>query len=83
MTAHEFSSCSNILQFEILKQAGVCLATCQSDSVLSYLFSIDTFYVEVVQDRSSGQDFNLRSFDDVDELDPYLSQIDISTMLNS
>jgi hypothetical protein len=82
MTAQEFSYCSHLLQFEILKQAGVCLVTSKSGNVLSYLFSIDSFYVEVVQDRRNGNVFNLRSFDDVGQLDPYLSQIDISLVLN-
>lgn len=80
MTAYEFNCCSNTLQFEILKQAGVCLVTSRLGSVHSYLFSIDNFYVEVVQDPGVGG-FTLRSFDDVDQLDPYLSDIDISSML--
>jgi len=82
MTAHEFSCCSHTLQFEILKQAGICLATGRSGRARTYLFAIDAFYVEVVQDRRNGNAFNLRSFDDVGQLDPYLSQIDISLVLN-
>jgi hypothetical protein len=80
MTVHEFNCCSNTLQFEILKQAGVCLVTSRSGNVKSYLFSIDNFYVEVVQDPGAGG-FTIRSFDDMGELDPYLTHIDISSML--
>jgi hypothetical protein len=82
MTALEFSRCSNTLQFEILKQAGICLLTRRVKRTKVYLFSIDSFYVEVTQDRKNGDIFNLRSFDDVSQLDPYLQQIDISLVLN-
>ena len=82
MTAQQFSSCSNTLQFEILKQAGICLLTRRVKTVKTYLFSVDGFYVEVIQDCHHSDTFSLRSFDDVNQLDPYLSQIDISLVLN-
>ncbi|HYH14380.1 MAG TPA: hypothetical protein VD794_04120 [Flavisolibacter sp.] len=82
MTAQQFSCCSNTIQFEILRQAGVCLMKRRVRKTQTYLFSIDGFYVEVIQNRRNGDEFRLRSFDDVDQLDPYLSQIDISLVLN-
>lgn len=82
MTAQQFSCCSNTLQFEILRQAGVCLLKRRVDMTQMYLYSIDGFYVEVIQDRFNNDVFSLRSFDDVNQLDPYLMQIDISLVLN-
>ncbi|HYH13756.1 MAG TPA: hypothetical protein VD794_00960 [Flavisolibacter sp.] len=82
MTALEFSRCPDAVKFEILKEAGVRLATRRTEQRLAYLFAVDGFYVEVVQGRRSGQLWTVRSFDNITYLEPYLSEIDISPVLN-
>lgn len=46
------------------------------------LFQIDGFYVEVYYDRSTQKADLLKSFDDMDQLEPYLRKIDVLALMN-
>ncbi|HYH16332.1 MAG TPA: hypothetical protein VD794_13980 [Flavisolibacter sp.] len=82
MTVQEFSFYSSDVQFETIQERGIFLFTLHAKKLRTYLFALDAFYVEVAQDRHNGQLWLIRGFDDPNQLEPYLSQIDISLLIN-
>ena len=46
------------------------------------LFQLEAFYIEVYYERRSQKVELLKSFEDTDELEPYLRKIDILPLLN-
>jgi hypothetical protein len=69
-------------QYRILQQHGTFLMTRSTEEAWVVLFTLYSFYVEVIQDKTNGELCYIRSFTDIALLEPYLSQINISPILN-
>lgn len=82
MTLQQFRSCSKYVQQQMIKHQGVFLLERRSMDWNILLFQIDSFYVEVYYDRSTQKADLLKSFDDVDQLEPYLRKIDVLALMN-
>ena len=46
------------------------------------LFQLESFYVEVYYERKTQKVELIKSFDDMDQLDPYLRKIDVLALMN-
>jgi hypothetical protein len=75
MTRKYFSKLSEPNQYRRLLLKGVCIAERTQEGILLLLFQLDRFYVEVAFDNHSDEVLSARSFEDTDELWPYLKEI--------
>jgi len=62
---------------------GVCIGSRKDDDHNILLFQVDNFYVEVFYQREKNEITNFRSFTSTDQLELYLSKIDISDLLDT
>jgi hypothetical protein len=46
-----------------------------------FLFQVDGFYVEVFYERKTQKAVLFKSFDDTDQLEPYLNKIDLLSLM--
>jgi hypothetical protein len=83
VTVHQFSLYSYQAQYEMLKEQGIFLMTRHIQDSWLVLFAFQNFYVEVIQVQPSGQLRLMRCFEDIEQLAPYLSEIDINPVLNN
>ena len=82
MTLYQFNRLCENKQREALICDGVLLAKRTYASYIIALFQIGNFYIEVWYTKK-GLDIGLvRGFDSTDELDPYLSEINIASLVN-
>jgi len=81
MKLHQFNILSEDLQYKYLLVNGVCIANRETEDNCILLFQVDDFYIELFFDHHCGQIMSSRSFDDTDELYPYLQQVDIPITL--
>ena len=82
MTLQKFNALDQTQQYEILLESAVYLSD-RSDNNFNYiLYQIGAFYIEVKFDLVANDFLMYRSFEDASELDPYLSSIDLSEVLN-
>ena len=81
MTLKYFRKLSESKQFRRLLQKGVCIAERTTGEAQLLLFQVDAFYVEVAFDNDTTEVLRVRHFEDGDELQPYLKDIDISNIL--
>jgi len=82
MTLKQFRSSSKYVQQQMIKHQGAFLFERRSLDWNILLFQLESFYVEVYYERKSQQVELLKSFDDMDELDPYLRKIDVFDLIN-
>jgi hypothetical protein len=78
MTLHHFKALTQDKQYRNLLLNGVCLASRDTEENCILLFQLDNFYVEVYFDKNCDEIIYSRSFQDTDELYPYIDHIDIS-----
>lgn len=69
-------------QQQLVAKVGVQLCERQSRNFLIFLYQIDGFYIELFFFRESGEFATIKSFDNLDELAPYLNEIDLAYLLN-
>jgi hypothetical protein len=81
MTAQHFRTLNPRKQNRTLLAEGVCIADCQREEVQALLFQVDNFYVEVCFHRDADEVLCTRCFEDTDELEPYLQEIDVSAII--
>lgn len=81
MTLQRFRALTQNKQNKKLLSEGVCIAERRIDEVQAFLFQIDGFYVEVFFNSEGAEILFSRSFEDLEELEPYLQSIDISCLL--
>lgn len=81
MTLKYFRRLSEPNQFTRLLTKGVCIGERSSDESLFLLFQLDLFYVEIAFHKDTDELVSTRSFEDVDQLDPYLEQIPLPLYL--
>ena len=82
MTLHHFKALAQDKQRKALLQKGAFVADRMTDAFCVYLFQIDKFYVEIFFIRESDEIVWIKSFECIDELEPYLTNINISSLVN-
>ncbi|HEU0111436.1 MAG TPA: hypothetical protein VFQ73_11190 [Flavisolibacter sp.] len=82
MTLQQFRSCSNYVQQQLLRHQAVFLSERRSMDWNILLFQLESFYVEVYYERKTQKVELIKSFDDMDQLDPYLRKIDVLALMN-
>jgi hypothetical protein len=82
MTLHHFKALAQDKQRKALLQKGAFVADRMTAGFCIYLFQIDKFYVEIFFIRESDEIIWIKCFDNTDELEPYLTNINISSLLN-
>ena len=83
MTLKYFRRLSETKQFHRLMTKGVCVAERFTDDLQMLLFQLDRFYVEVVFKKTTDEAVGARSFENTDELAPYLETIDLSELFEA
>ena len=81
MTMYQFNCLDEVRQIEVLWSAGVLIGSRQEGFHKILLYQIDAFYVEVFYQYFKGKMVKTKSFADTDQLDPYLSSINIGSLL--
>jgi hypothetical protein len=81
MTMLQFISLNKIVQEEILLSCGVYLAGRTDKKFVYDLYQIDGFYVEFFYKPESETTIYVRAFDELDHLDAYLEEIDITCLV--
>lgn len=66
----------------MVKHQGVFLLERKSLDWNILLFQVDAFYVEVYYERKAQKVELLKSFEDIDQLEPYLQKIDVLALMN-
>lgn len=80
MTLKQFRSCSAYVQQQMVKHQAVFLLERRSLDWNILLFQLEGFYVEVFYERKAQKVDKLKSFDDVEQLEPYLRKIDVPAL---
>lgn len=81
MTHQHFKTLSQDKKFRNLLVNGVCLASRDTEDNCILLFQLNDFYVEIYFDKQCDEIVHCRTFQDIDELTPYIEQIDISHLI--
>jgi len=68
-------------QIDLTMSEAVFLTQAKKYNLHLYLFQMDQFYIEMYSKEQSGQIISIRAFDEMEHLDIYLQEIDITTML--
>jgi len=82
MTLQQFRCCSKYVQQQLVRHQGTFLLERKSMDWNVLLFQLDAFYVEVYYQRKTQEVELLKSFEDTDELEPYLKKINVLALLN-
>jgi hypothetical protein len=82
MTLYHFKALGQDKQRKALLEKGAFIADRMTAGFCIYLFQIDKFYVEIFFIRESDEVVWIKSFESTDELEPYLNNINISSLLN-
>jgi hypothetical protein len=78
MTHQHFKSLSQDKKYRNLLLNGVCLASRDTEEHCILLFQLHDFYVEIYFDSNCDEILYSRSFQNTEELNPFLEHIDIS-----
>jgi hypothetical protein len=78
MTLYQFLALDDTCRAETLWDRGVHIGERREEQHLMLLYQINGFYVEVFYDPVTNAISRLRPFSSVDQLQPYLAQIDLS-----
>ena len=80
MTLSEFSILDESSQAEALIERGVFLAERMYKNFSIFLYQLDDFYVEIYHNLKFNMMQGMRSFQNEEELEPFLESIDISSI---
>ena len=75
MTLYEFKALDETVQYDVLWEEGVFIADRADAGYTLILYQLDAFYVEVKYDADGNEILGLRSFLNVNRLEPYLKDI--------
>lgn len=81
MDLKQFRSASREVQEKMVKGEGVFLMERKSLGVSVLLFQLHGFYVEVFYNTSTEMVSFIKSFEDMDGIEAYLSMVDISEVM--
>ncbi len=82
MTLQHFTTLSKHKQYRNLIVNAVCVADRCTDDACVLLFQVKGFYVEVFFTKDGDEILSSRNFENTDDLQPYLEQIDIVRLVN-
>ena len=68
-------------QHKLVAKEGVMLRERRTPNFIIFLYGLEGFYVELFFHRNSGTFATIKSFDNMDELSPYLEEIDVSQLI--
>lgn len=68
-------------QHELVAYKGVLLWERKSKNFHIFLYQLGSFYVELFFFKESGEFATIKPFDNMDELSPYLAEIDVGYLL--
>jgi hypothetical protein len=80
MLLHEFKYQEKHKKTKLLIDNGVFLASRFVPRYQLLLYAVDSFYVEVHVDMEHEMLTYFKAFSNVDDLEPYLDQVDISSL---
>lgn len=69
-------------QHDLVTREGVLLWERKSKNFRIYLYQLGGFYVELFFFKKSGEFATIKPFDNMDELSPYLAEIDVGYLLS-
>ena len=81
MTLSEFNLLNEETKLGILLTNGECIGYRKEADSCIFLYQLFSFYVEEHSACAEGYGILFRSFSSIDELQPYLEEIDISDLL--
>ena len=81
MLLHQFNCLSNSWKYQYVLLKGVCISDRVTETEDILLFQIDLYYIEVIFKRNTDHIINVRTFTETDELQPYLSDINIDSLI--
>jgi hypothetical protein len=81
MDLQQFRSASQKAQEKLVKWRGVFLMERKSLGVSVLLYQVDGFYVEVFYSPTTDTINFIKSFEDMDGIEAYLTKIDISEVM--
>jgi hypothetical protein len=81
MKHQHFKVLSQDKKYRNLLLNGVCLASRDTEEHCVLLFQLSDFYVEIYFDKNCDEIMHCKSFQDTDELTPYIEHIDISHLV--
>lgn len=81
MKIEEFKELSQEEQHKAVARKGVMLRDRLTHSFMIFLYALDGFYIELFFHKSSGVFATLKPFDNIDELSPYLEEIDVGRLI--
>lgn len=82
MLLQEFKYETKQTKKQLILDYGVYIANRVKDQYILLLYQIDSFYAEVFYDYQEEQIGYIRTFNSIEELKPYLKNIDISPILS-
>lgn len=81
MNLQQFKTLSEEKQHRNLLLNGSCIADREQGSSHVLLFQLHSFYVEVFFNEDGDEVISTRSFEDMEQLQPYLEHIDLKSVL--
>lgn len=81
MSLASFNRLRTEAQLEMLMHVGVLLVECKRNHRTLRLFFLHRFYVEVVASSENGRIIKISAFEDIERLEPYLHEIDLSSLI--
>ncbi|RYE50665.1 MAG: hypothetical protein EOP48_19390 [Sphingobacteriales bacterium] len=82
MRLKEFSVLDQVAQQETVLDNGCYLSSRLFMEYTVLLFQLDEFYVELYYPRNKDKCVIIKSFEETDELEPYLKRINIDPLLS-
>ena len=77
MSKSEFERLTLEEQLHLLHLSGIYIGKLKKDSMIGILYQMDSFYVEVIYRQYRQLVQEIRLFDSVNNIDPYLEQTDL------
>jgi len=81
MTLNHFRALCEQEQQAVAATRGALVADRYNEHFTILLFQLHTFYVELYYQAETNEVSWVRSFDSIDDLEPYLSHIDVSQLV--
>ena len=82
LSFHQFKSLHSYVQIKLLHEKAVAMDVLYCLGSWEYvLFAYNNFYIELVVEAKTNEIFQVRCFNSMKKLDPYLPHIDISEIL--
>lgn len=81
MLLNQFNRLSKSKKYQYLLYNGACVSDRNTDSEDILLFQLMDYYVEIFFKRHTDRINKVKCFEDTSELEPYLDEININSLL--